>query len=159
MAELRGELSAAGFQDVKTYQQSGNVVLRSELPAAQLAAECETLISERFGLDVPVLVRTSAELGEVIRRDPLAGLVDEPKRYQVTFLEQDLEPDQLVQLEGLAAGGERLVAQDREIYTWHPAGMARSALAAALASARLGVKATARNWSTVTKVHAMTLDG
>jgi uncharacterized protein (DUF1697 family) len=159
MAELRKALSAAGFQDVRTYLQSGNVVMRSELPAPELAAECEALISERFGLDVPVLARTGAELAEVIRRDPLAGTVDEPKSYQVTFLERDLSPDQVVGLQALVVAPERLVARGREIYTWHPSGIARSALAAALASARLGVKATARNWSTVTKLDAITRGG
>jgi len=45
-----------------------------------------------------------------------------------------------------------VVAAGREIYAWHPEGVARSKLWAALAGKRLGVTATARNWTTVEKL-------
>ena len=38
MAELREPLTEAGYEDVRTYVQSGNVVLRSSKPAAKLRA-------------------------------------------------------------------------------------------------------------------------
>lgn len=47
---------------------------------------------------------------------------------------------------------ERVVVAGREIYAWHPHGVQRSPLARLLADRRLGVTATARNWSTVTKL-------
>ena len=50
---------------------------------------------------------------------------------------------------------ERFVAIGRELYAWHPEGVARSKLWAALAGRGLGVTATARNWSTVTTLLAM----
>jgi uncharacterized protein (DUF1697 family) len=155
MAELREVLSGAGFHDVQTYLQSGNVVLGSELPAAEVAEACEVLICKQFGLDVPVVVRTGRELAEVVAGDPLGSEADNPKRYQVTFLECELDADRLRQLESLAAPSERLAVNGREIYAWHPAGIARSALWSALASANLGVKATARNWTTVINLLAM----
>jgi uncharacterized protein (DUF1697 family) len=155
MAGLRELLSGAGFREVQTYLQSGNVVLGSDLPAAEVAAACESLISERFGFDVPVVVRTGQELAKVVARDPLGSEADNPKRQQVTFLERKLEADRVRELEALAAPSERVLVRGREIYTWHPEGIARSALAAQLAAASLGVKATARNWTTVTKLLAM----
>ena len=60
-------------------------------------------------------------------------------------------------LQGLAARGEQLVARGRELYCWHPEGIARSKLAAAMADRRLG--GTARNWTTVTTLLAGMPDG
>jgi uncharacterized protein (DUF1697 family) len=155
MAELREVLSRAGFQDVQTYLQSGNVVLRSGRPAAEVAARCESLISERFGFEVPVVVRTAQELARVVADDPLGSEADNPKRYQVTFLESKLDAKRARELEALAAPSETVRVRGREIYTWHPDGIARSKLAAKLAAASLGVKATARNWTTVTMLLSM----
>ena len=58
----------------------------------------------------------------------------------------------LAELAELAVAPERLVAIGRELYAWHPRGVARSKLWTRLADRRLGVPATARNWTTVTKL-------
>lgn len=150
MPALRELLTGAGFEDVRTYVQSGNVVLSSETPSEQLESECERLIAERFGLDIDVIVRTRDELAAVIRRNPLGDVAGDPKRYQVSFLQAAPDPEDVERLSALAVGAERLVAIERELYAWHPEGVARSRLWAGLADRRLGVKATARNWTTTT---------
>jgi uncharacterized protein (DUF1697 family) len=76
----------------------------------------------------------------------------------VSFLESELDSEVADKLSGLAVGGERLKVIGREIYAWHPDGVARSKLWAALAGKRLGVKATARNWTTVTTLLEMAGD-
>lgn len=155
MPALRDLLGAAGFGDVRTYVQSGNVVLSSDAIPGELERELERLIAERFGFEVEVLVRTGQELGEVVERNPLAGEAVEPKRYQVTFLAEPLGRERVDQLAALAAGAERFSAHGRELYAWHPDGVARSKLWAKLGSKDLGVKATSRNWATVTTLLAM----
>ena len=152
MPELRQSLAEAGFEDVETYLQSGNVVLASDLAPEQLASAVARLVAERFGLDVGVVVRTRAELAKVVARNPLGRLATDPKRYQVTFLDGEPDPDALQALEGVAVGGERLVCKGRELYTWHPDGIGRSKLARLLSGKSLGVTATTRNWSTVTSL-------
>jgi uncharacterized protein (DUF1697 family) len=152
MPKLREALADAGFEDVQTYVQSGNVVLSSDASSAEVARTCERQIAERFGLDVPVVVRTRAELAKVVKRNPLGKVAKNPKRYQVSFLAGKLEPDVVRKLETMAAPSERFVVDGREIYAWHPEGVARSKLWAALAGRGLGVTATARNWTTVTKL-------
>jgi len=149
MPALRELLSSEGFEDVRTYVQSGNVVLKSPDSPAQAAAVTERLIADRFGFDVDVIVRTGDELAEVVARDPLAGVATDPKRYQVSFLEAEPDPEAVARIVGFAAESERLVAIGRELYAWHPAGVARSKLWAKLAGNGLGVRATARNWTTV----------
>jgi uncharacterized protein (DUF1697 family) len=149
MPELRSLLASEGFEDVRTYVQSGNVVLLTGRSPAAVGAEAEKLISQRFGFDVDVIVRTGDELAEVVGRNPLGDVAVDPKRYQVTFLEAEPDAVVIARIAQLAADSEQLVSIGRELYAWHPAGVARSKLAAKLAGSGLGVRATARNWITV----------
>jgi uncharacterized protein (DUF1697 family) len=149
MPELREALEDAGFKDVRTHLQSGNVVLTSTAKPESVARKCEKLISERFGLEIPVVVRTQAELGRVVKRNPLAKVATDPKRYQVSFLSAKLPAKVVRELEAAAAESEQVVAIGREVYAWHPKTIARSKLWTKLAGKGLGVTATARNWATV----------
>jgi uncharacterized protein (DUF1697 family) len=149
MADLREALTEAGYEDVQTYVQSGNVVLSSSKSAAKLGPEAEKVIAGRFGFDVDVVVRTRDELAAVVAANPLVDVADNHKRYQVSFLSEELDSDVTARLRELVVEPEALVIDGREVYAWHPAGVARSKLWNALAGKRLGVTATARNWTTV----------
>jgi uncharacterized protein (DUF1697 family) len=152
MPKLRELLDGAGFDDVGTYVQSGNVVLSSGASPATVARTCERLIAEELGLEIDVVVRTRNELATVVRRNPLGDVAEDPKRYQVSFLDRKPPAAVLGKLDAAAAPQERFVPIGREIYAWHPGGVARSKLWALLAGRGLGVTATARNWTTVTKL-------
>ena len=149
MPKLRAALEAAGFDAVGTYLQSGNVVLSSRGNPTETVRR---LIAKEFGLDVAVVTRTRAELAKVVAHDPLANVARDPKRYQVSFC--DAKPSRAVVrlIEEAAAPGEQVVVHGREIYAWHPDTIARSKLWALLAGQKLGVTATARNWTTVQKL-------
>jgi uncharacterized protein (DUF1697 family) len=152
MPALRDALAGADFDNPRTYLQSGNVVLSSGLSAAKLADECSRLIKKEFGLDIDVVVRTRNQLAKVVKLDPLGDVAVNPKRYQVSFLDGKLSRETVQKLEGVALESEHFVVSGREVYAWHPAGVARSKLWALLAGRGLGVTATARNWTTVTKL-------
>jgi len=149
MPALREALEAAGFKDVETYVQSGNVVLSSRAKAETVRRKVEKVLDEKFGLDVAVVVRSAAELAAVARRNPLGKVATDPKRYQVTFLSAKLPAKVVRELKDTAAGGESVVVSGREVYAWHPKTIARSKLWAKLAGKTLGVTATSRNWATV----------
>jgi uncharacterized protein (DUF1697 family) len=155
MPELRELFDGAGFDDVRTYVQSGNVVLTSGQGPDRLARKCERLIAERFGLDIPMVARTRDEVAAVVERDPLGDVATNPKRYQVSFLGSELDAETVRKLEAARVEPERLAVVGREVYAWHPEGVARSRLWTLLAGKGLGVTATARNWTTVTKLLAM----
>ena len=152
MAKLREALEEAGFGDVLTHLQSGNVVLSSNTKPEQTARKCERLIKAEFGLEIDVVVRTSADLARVVKRDPLGKVATDPKCYQVSFLAGELPAASKRKLDEALEEPEQLVVSGREIYAWHPSGVARSKLWARLAARGLGVTATARNWTTVTKL-------
>jgi uncharacterized protein (DUF1697 family) len=158
MPRLRELLTARGFTDVATYVQSGNVVLGTELGPEALADSVSAAIADEFGLQIATVVRSGAELGAVVADNPLPEATADPKRFQVTFLSGDPRPDLEETLVPLADGDERVAVRGREIYAWHPGGVARSKLWAKLgAKGGLGrdVQATSRNWTTVTTLLEM----
>jgi uncharacterized protein (DUF1697 family) len=149
MADLRDLLTSLGYEDVRTLLQSGNVAFDSKRSGKPLERELYKELSAKFGFDIPVVVRTRAQLAGIVDRDPLADVADDPKRYQVTFLSDKPSAKRVGALSELDVAPEQFVVSGREIYAWHPDGMQRSKLAAALTDQRLGVTATARNWNTV----------
>lgn len=155
MPELRVALTDAGFQDVRTYVASGNVVLSTGKAPDRVRRECEQLITSHFGLEIDVVVRSRDELAEVVERNPLGDVADNPKRYQVSFLSEEPPEGVVDKLESARVEPERIAVIGREVYAWHPDGVGRSKLGTALAGRGLGVIATARNWTTVTTLLAM----
>ena len=97
-------------------------------------------------------MRTRAELARVVERNPLAKVAKDPKRYQVTFLAKRPSAKVKRALEAAVVAPERLAVHGREVYAWHPRGVARSKLWSLLAGPKLGVGATSRNWTTVTNL-------
>jgi uncharacterized protein (DUF1697 family) len=152
MPKLRELLEEAGFEDVVTYVQSGNVVLSSTKKGDEVARACKRLIAKQLGLDIDVVTRTRTQLAKVVERDPLGKVATNPKRYQVSFLAARPPSGLRAKLERARAEAEAFAILGREIYAWHPEGVARSKLWALLAGRDLGVTATARNWTTVTKL-------
>ena len=155
MGELREALEDAGFKDVRTHLQSGNVVLESPAKPESVARKCERVIRERFGLEIAVVGRTRADLARVVKRNPLGKVAKDPKRYQVSFLAAKLAANVVRELEAAAAESEQVVVIGREVYAWHPETIARSRLWTMLAGKGLGVTATSRNWTTVEALLAL----
>jgi uncharacterized protein (DUF1697 family) len=152
MAALRKLLSDNGFGDVRTLLQSGNVVLESSLSGARLERKLEQQLEAEFGYQVDVFARTRAELAKIVRRNPLESVAADPAKYLVTFLREKLDAPVARRLRSLDLAPEELVVAGREIYSWHPAGLARSELVKHLSERSLGVTASGRNWRTVTRI-------
>jgi uncharacterized protein (DUF1697 family) len=157
MAKLRQVLEQAGFGDVRTYVQSGNIVLTRKASPDRIAERVRALIKKEFGHDIAVVVRSHAELVRIVKRNPLKNMATNPRRYLVTFLDGRLP-------RGFAAGLESVAKQElfaivgSEVYSWHPDGIGRTPLWERLASRSLGVTGTSRNWATVTTLVAMSQD-
>jgi uncharacterized protein (DUF1697 family) len=148
MKDLRALVEGLGGEDVRTYLQSGNVVFgASDLPADPAKA-LEASIRKSLGLDVTVLARTKAELDQIVRRNPFDGA--DPASLHVTFLADTPAKSGVTDL------GEKTFEPDafdvavREVYLHCPDGYGRSKLSNAFFEKRLGVRATTRNWKTVT---------
>jgi uncharacterized protein (DUF1697 family) len=149
MAALRDALAGAGYEDARTYLQSGNVVLSADASPDEVERRLESIIESAFGFTTTVIVRSRDELAAVVERDPLGDVADNPSRYLVSFLAGDPAPDVARRIGELDVAPERLVVAGREIYAWLPDGVQRSRAMKELAERRIGVAATARNWNTV----------
>ena len=152
MQELRETLAKAGHEDVRTLLQSGNVVLTSTATPATLERDLAGTLHAAFGFEIEVLVRTRDELARVIGSGPFAGEVDDPARYQVSLLSAEPGSALIEELVRADVAPERVAVRGREVYAWHPNGIARSELAKLITDRRLGVGVTARNWRTITKL-------
>ena len=158
MPQLRDVLTSAGFDDVRTYVQSGNIVLASHESPERIAKEVNQLITKTFAIDVPGLVRSPRELAQVVRRNPLQKVAVDPKRYLVTFMSGELGSEVVHRMRAVAGPQEEFAVIGREVYSWHPAGVGRSPLWERIAGKTLGVSATSRNWTTVSTLLAMADD-
>jgi uncharacterized protein (DUF1697 family) len=100
MAPLRVELEKAGFKNVRTYIQSGNIVAASSLSQSELEKLVHNIIKENFGGDIKVLARTVNQFRDIIARNPFKN-ADTSKLY-FTFLAA--KPDDVLIREFLAQG-------------------------------------------------------
>ncbi len=151
MADLRAALADAGFAEPRTLLASGNVVVRA--PAE--AQDIERVILDAFGLALPVITRTGAELAAVAAGSPFAQIATDGAKHFVAFAAEEIDPEELTRLEGQDWAEERWAVRGRELYLWLPGGMGRSPLAASLAKPPLGQATTVRNMNTVTKLVEM----
>jgi len=158
MERLRLAFEELGFGQVETYIQSGNVIFKTaKVSAASLAKKIEGKILSGFGFSVPVIVRTPAELGEVLKRNPFlkeAG-IDEC-RLHVTFLSEAAPKTAEKILRPLAVNSERFWICGREIYLHFPDGYGVTKLSNSAIEKKLSVAATTRNWKTVNALLTMT---
>ena len=152
MSALRELLTDLGYDDVRTHLQSGNVVLTSSVSAKRLEGDLEKHLAARLGLDIQVLVRTRNQLADVIKRNPLGKVADNPSRYMVSFLSAKPSAKVVRELAKVDVAPEQFVVSGREIYAWYPNGFQKARLGKVLSEQWLGVTATARNWNTVTKL-------
>jgi uncharacterized protein (DUF1697 family) len=156
MRELAGMFAAAGCEEVATYIQSGNVVFCAEDKLAKgLDGQIAQQVEERFGIKVPVVLRTAVELDAVIRGNPFlkAGAAEET--LHVAFL-ADLPGMSLVS--GLDAGRstpDEFVVVGREIYMKLVNGVSGTKLSNAYFDSKLKTVSTIRNWRTVLKLAEM----
>jgi uncharacterized protein (DUF1697 family) len=160
MDRLRKSFETLGFEQVKTYIQSGNVVFNSAKPSpAGLSKRIEESILRDFGHSVLVISRTLDEMGKTIESNPFPKKrgIDQAKLH-VMFLPEIPVPSDLKQLEELTTAPDQSRCLGKEIYLYLPNGIAESSLANNPLERRLLKRATMRNWRTVSNLYQMCLD-
>ena len=153
MKDLANILEDMGYEDVKTYIQSGNVVLRSKKKKTNKAAgEISSKILNSHEFEPKVLLIEISGFKEAIENCPFR--TEHGKALHFYFLDSPpIKPD----IEGLKAvksKSEEFKLRKKIFYLFAPDGIGRSKLAAKVERC-LGVPATARNWNTVRKLMSM----
>ena len=151
MKALRGILESLACENVRTYIQSGNVVLSA--PAAPEATVITTAIETHFGFAPRVLVIPGDRFESVSRANPYKDRKVEGKHLHVSYLAGPASAD-VDGLEARKGPREAFTLTADALYLLAPDGIARSKLAND-AEKLLGVEATSRNWNTVRKLLEM----
>jgi len=144
MNELKSLCEKLGFQRVRTYIQSGNVIFESLLDEAALAKHLEAALQKRMGKHIPVALRTIDELDEVLKKNPFQKA--EPAKVGVMFFAKPVHKDFLDSVS--TSTGEEVKIGNREIYIHYPNGMGRSKLKLP----KEAKEGTVRNINTVRKL-------
>jgi uncharacterized protein (DUF1697 family) len=153
MDALRALCESLGHRNVQTYVQSGNVVFQtSERDAAKLAAKVESAIEKGHGFRPDVVLRTAAEMRQVVAKNPFAKRKGvDPGKLIVTFLDSEPTTETRVAVLALKPDPEEIRMNGRELYIYFPDGSGRSKLVPLLSKV-LKNKGTGRNWNTVMKL-------
>jgi uncharacterized protein (DUF1697 family) len=146
MSDLKGICEELGFEAVRTFIASGNVVFTSRKSEAAIKAALEKRLQAYAGKPVGVLVRSAAEMAQVLTDNPFPEAA--PNRTMAVFLDRTPPADTLTGIRGQR--GEEIRLGRREIYIHYDQGMGTSKLV--IPAAKAG---TARNMSTVATLAKM----
>lgn len=157
MADLRATLTAAGFRDVRTHLQSGNVVLDSDLVEGALGDAVKAALASDLGLDTDVIVRSTDRLAAAIESDPFGAIATDPALHVLGFCQATPDPDGIAEMErriaaqqaGKRPSGNRHAFAADHFYLWCPNGISKSPYFK-VPWPKLGIPSTQRNWNTVT---------
>ena len=86
MKELKAVFSGAGFSDVRTYINSGNVIFSSNKDEAAVKIACEALIADNWRLDIPVCVISAADLCVALSHVPDWWGTDPDSKHNAIFV-------------------------------------------------------------------------
>ncbi len=154
MADLITIFESMGFENIKTYLQSGNVIFKFyPSNTAKIRNEIENKLINTFEYPVSVIIRTLDELENVINSNPF---IKEENigidKLHVTFLREIPDKDDVSNLNMNKSANEEFKIIDREIYLYLPNGYGRTKLNNNIFEKKLKTTATTRNWKTTTKL-------
>jgi uncharacterized protein (DUF1697 family) len=151
MPALRDSLTAAGLAGVRTYLQSGNIIVQSQLRThAQVSRLVRAAIAADFSLDVPVITRRPAEIDRLITANPFAAHVaDRPHLIRVIFLEAVPSKERVDRLAAVEAVRDTCRVIGNHVYVDYVRGYHTTHRTAPYFTGLLGVDGTERNWRTV----------
>src|SRR6266516_8046438 len=157
MDELKDLHVSLGLKDVVTYIQSGNVVFTSDnADPAQLPGQIEDSFAKKFGFRVKVMVRTSAELNDIIANNPFQNQpTKESKWVVVIYLTTHPEKTALEDLQKTYVGPEELYLIGQELYIYYANGIGRSKLSGSFIEKKLKTIGTGRNWNTILQLQKL----
>ena len=156
MKDLAEIFAKAGCRNVTTYLQSGNVIFSA--PASLLKRIPEVVskdIAKRFGYQIPVLVRSSEEIAQIIRDNPFLQAGKPEETLHVYFLADLPIALAIKSLDPNRSAPDVFCVRNREVYLHLPNGMAATKLTNTYFDSKLSTTSTARNWATVLKLYEM----
>lgn len=153
-APLRAALTEAGFENVATYINSGNAVVKSRLGREKAVKTIAGICREKFGFDKAIYAPTLAEWRELIANNPFPNNTEPGNLMHAALLDGSPKAENISALKALAAEGDRFAVVGNVAYLHTPRGFSNSKLSERFDKG-IGVPNTARNWNTVLKLEAL----
>lgn len=152
MADLRGILTDAGYANVRTYIQSGNIAFESrKTNASKICQHVQDCIEKSHGFAPKALVMDAESVTDILANNPFPDAEDTPTLLHVCFLAQVPADPNIEALNSLCLDTEFFKITDTAVYLHLPEGIGKSKLAIQLEK-HVGVPITARNWRSANKV-------
>jgi uncharacterized protein (DUF1697 family) len=160
MADLRALFRHLGYLDVTTHLNSGNVMFTPahECDTAALVHEMETAIADGFGIDVPVILRSGAEMARIVEQNPFPEATTDHATLHVAFLGEEPAPDRVASLASAERGPDDYRILGRETYLHYPNRLTGAVFKPDGLERALAVPVTLRNWRTVVALAEMVRD-
>jgi uncharacterized protein (DUF1697 family) len=157
MVELKACFEALGFQDVRTYIQSGNVLFSAdEVDQARLAGQIEEALSRTFNYPSPVVVRSYKEMKAIITHAPKDfGRDPAAYRYDVIFLKEPLSAAEAMQSITTKEGVDQVYTGIGVLYFSRLISKATQSRLSRIVGRPVYQNMTIRNWNTTTKLLEM----
>ena len=153
MKDLAAIFTAAGCTDVQTYIHSGNVIFTAPASiSAKLPANLTARINKRFGYQIPIILRSANQLGQIIRNNPFLKAGAPEDTLHVMFLADLPSPQGVGLLDPQRSPGDSFHLSNQEVFLHLPNGGGKSKLTNAWFDSRLATVGTTRNWRTVLKL-------
>jgi len=154
MADLKVNFEEMGFTNVRTYIQSGNVLVESaEKNKDLLTAKIESELSRRFNFQARVVVVSQKELAAIIKSAPEGfGQDDENFRYDVIFLKEPLTPKEAMKSVSVREGVDTAHAGKQALYFSRLISRASQSHLTKIIGLPVYQNMTIRNWNTTTKL-------
>lgn len=149
---LREKLAEAGFENVTTYINSGNALVRSRMGRKEVIAVIAKLGRAHFSFGKAIFAPTLREWNDLIANNPFAKAAAEaPTTVHAALLDAAPKAEDIERLRACARNGEALEVKAGVTYLHTPQGFGKSKLARQF-DKWIGVTNTARNWNTVLKL-------
>lgn len=157
MEDLRGSLTAAGFQNVATYIQSGNVFVDTdEKSKTKVGHAIKQIIKEKYGWDVGILMLDLPHLKQTVANNPFVKEVDiDLKQVYVAFLSEKPTDANIEKFRQFDIQNDVAVIDKDVMYLKYANGAGNTKLSNALIENKLKVVSTSRNWNTTLKLLEM----
>jgi len=153
MDDLKAVFAELGFENVKSYINSGNLAFDTKKTSeSKLIKKIEDAVESRFGRRVHIMVRDQKDIEHLLKNNPFDGQYESHKHMHVLFLKEPLPAEKEKLLQASALPGEKYEVRGREIYNLLPKGVAGSLLTNGFFEKKPAVAYTGRNWRTVQKL-------
>lgn len=158
MEELREALKKAGLAEVRTYIQSGNLLIRHKADSGQVCALIQQCIKKDFGFDVPVLVYEPEAWEAIYSRNPYLPENRDQKGLYIVFLYDSPAEEKVSDLVKENFPHEQFTITPECIYLNCQQGYGKAKCNNNFFEQRLKVRATTRNLRTVQALAQMAVE-